>query len=490
MNPSDQPDILLISVDSMRRDLMSPYGNDNMPTVTQLMRHAASFDNCFASSSWTGASFGSLHTGLWPRQHKCLSAKSSTGDKRKGSSLNPDVLTLAELLGKAGYHNICSQGNPCHVGVKSGFDRGFDDYFGWNLDWNLSKARRELKAFAGAFNNGKFLQYSSFFCKRLLERLKFLHFAPIWPMTEGSFIVRKALKMLQGSPDQKPVFMWVNFMDLHSPYPVPGRPLAPKAVPSKIRYYHKQPRVCPSIEYSKDDKITTKALYEHSAKYVDEQIGNMIESFQTIRTNRPRLTIFVSDHGEEFWDHGIDGRDRHFYNTGVEHGHTLYNELISVPMIMHWPEVIKSGRSIQGATSLIDILPTIAELLELPKPSCGYGAKSLAAQVTSESCPSASKRTVFAESLAYGLERQAAISDTHKLIYCPETGQKELYAWAKEDPQEKQDLSGSSECASILDELFAELKKWNDTIARDSAGIDMVEEDDEVAKQLRALGYL
>ena len=488
MKTADLPDILLISVDSMRRDSMSPYGNDNMPFVSRLLSESVSFDNCFASSSWTGASFGSLHTGLWPRQHKCLSTKSNADEKRKGSLLDSKVPTLAEILSNSGYHTICSQGNPCHVGRQSGFDHGFDDFFGWNYDWNLPRVKRELKAFASAFKNGRFLHYSSFFCQRLLESLKLCHFTPAWPMTEGKFIAKKALNMLARLPEDKPVFAWVNFMDMHSPYPVPGHPL-PK-VPTKIKYYHKQPRVYPEIEYSESDRITTRMLYENSAAYIDDQIDAMLNTIKEIRTKRSTLTIFVSDHGEEFWDHGNDGKDPYYYNTGVEHGHTLYNELLAVPFFVHWPGVVKSSRKVSDVVSLIDIVPTITELLGLAKPDCGYAATSLADRITSESDQARPDRVVFAESLAYGPERKAAISSTHKLIYCPETDQKELYAWAADDGEEKIDLSDSPDHKAVLDGLFAEMKKWDDATNSGNTDVEMIEEDDEVAKQLRALGYL
>lgn len=73
MRPKDLPDILLISVDTMRRDCMAPYGKDLMPTATRLLEEGVAFDRCVATGRWTGASFGSVFTGLWPRQHGLLS---------------------------------------------------------------------------------------------------------------------------------------------------------------------------------------------------------------------------------------------------------------------------------------------------------------------------------------------------------------------------------------------------------------------------------
>lgn len=66
------PDILFISVDTMRRDCMAPYGKDQMPEATRLLEEGVAFDKCVATSSWTAPSFGSVFTGLWPREHGCL----------------------------------------------------------------------------------------------------------------------------------------------------------------------------------------------------------------------------------------------------------------------------------------------------------------------------------------------------------------------------------------------------------------------------------
>lgn len=467
---------------------MAPYGVDLMPAVSRLMENGIVFDNCFATAPWTGASFGSVHTGLWPRQHHCLSTKPRAGQNRQGSLLSPEAKTLAEILQDAGYHTLCAQGNPCYVGQGSGFDRGFDQFFGWQLDWRLSRFQRELQALKSAWRQGRFTAYSFYILKKILERSKLFRSAPNWPLTEGKWIIQKSSKMLQQAPQDKPVFFWINFMDMHSPYPVPGQPLPKSEAPVKIKHFHKQPRTCTDVDYALEDKICTRLLYDKAGQYVNQQIERFLAEWNRVRTKRSRLTIFISDHGEEFWDHGNQSDDPVFYHTGVEHGHTQYNELLHVPFIIHWPE-IKFGRQIKEVISLIDLAPTLLDLVELKPNTFPLEGISQAPFLLSAGSAGQAERIVFAESIAYGYERQAAVNAEWKLIYCPETEQTELYAWGTSDPREKNNVADQSQFQPVREKLFAALQRWNNHIEESTLNDTAVMED-QVTKHLKALGYL
>ncbi len=489
MKQSELPDILLLSVDSMRLDSMYPYGFDLFPAVSRLIDSSIVFDNCFATSPWTGASFGSVHTGLWPRQHHCLSKLQRRGQKRQGSLLSADVKTLAEILHETGYYTLCAQGNPCHVGRGSGFERGFKQFFGWQVDLRLSPFKRELKALKSAWEQGKFTAYSLYFFKKILGRLKWIRLIPTWPLTEGKWIVNKSLKMLQYAPENRPIFFWFNFMDMHSPYPVPGQPLPKKEASVRIKYFHKQPRMCPDVDYTEEDKECTRLLYNKAGEYVNEQIDNFLDCWSRIRSKRPRLMIFISDHGEEFWDHGNQSNDPTFYRTGVGHGHTLFNELLQVPFIIHWPGVTNHGRKVKDIVSLIDIAPTLLDLIEAESDSLPNEGMSLANFVLSANPVKKPERIVFAESMAYGYERMAAISSEFKLIHSPETKQTELYAWGTKDSEEKNNVAEDPEYQSIREELFSALQKW-DRYIEQSTSDDKSTMEYQVAQHLKALGYM
>lgn len=489
MQFKDLPDILLISVDSMRRDAMAPYGQDLMPRVSHLLDKGISFDKCFAASPWTGASFGSLHTGLWPRQHCCSSVTKKRGQRRMFSLLKPEARTIAQMLSNVGYHTICSQGNPGHIGHGSGFNKGFDHFFSWYFDLKLGRTHRELRSLASALAHGRFWRYASFASRRILKELNFRHFTLHWPMSEGQMIVQKAMQMLRQSPQDRPVFLWINFMDMHSPYSIPGRPLPKKEVPTKIRPIHLQPRIYPDVEYEECDKICTRTIYDKAAIYINEQIENLLHNWRFVRQKRSRLTIFTSDHGEEFWEHGSFSDDPWFYRSGVEHGHTLYNELIHVPLIMHWPDVYQRNQRINTLVSLTDVVPTIIDLLELDEDTSEMTGTSLVNSTVSRSADSDTNRVIFAEFLTLGRERKAAISATHKLIKCPETGEIELYAWIQ-DPKEKKDLSQSPHHYETLKHLSDALENWENSLEHSETDLKLTEQNDEMTKRLQALGYL
>ena len=113
MRPDDRPDIFVLSIDTMRRDAMAPYGNDSMPTASKLRCEGVAFERCLSTSPWTGASFGSMFTGLWPREHGCLAHTPCRSEPQKNPKpLRPDVRRFTEMLKAGGYFTVAAQGNP------------------------------------------------------------------------------------------------------------------------------------------------------------------------------------------------------------------------------------------------------------------------------------------------------------------------------------------------------------------------------------------
>ncbi len=163
-----------------------------------------------------------------------------------------------------------------------------------------------------------------------------------WP--PGGIQVDRALEILDRAKD-RPVFLELHLMDAHLPYGEPWRyrrlfaGARPKAFKSDYFIRNDVTRA----KLDDDGKQYVRDRYDQSLRSIDDQIARILRAL-----GPDDLVVVLADHGEEFWDHG-----------GFEHGHTLYDELLRVPL------VVKNGGVAAGRydapTSLLDVAPTIAE---------------------------------------------------------------------------------------------------------------------------------
>ena len=491
MGRAELPDILIISVDTMRRDAMAPYGCDLMPTASRLLEEGTAFDRCVATAPWTYPSFCSMITGLWPREHRALANYPRKGAERKLSILRADVPVLAETLSQAGYHTILSQGNTGWGGPGAGFTRGFDDVFMWSYDNRHGRLRRESKAMIDAMLHGNTWKFIHFTLWRLARNMGLGSLPVQAPMRDGRTLVNQACRMVRRAPKDKPVLCWVNFMDVHEPYAPPGRFLADAVPPGKVRPVHLMPFQYLDTGVSDEDKVYIRKRYDCCARFVDSRIRALLDRWGAMRSKRSRLTVFLSDHGEEFWDHGRNGADPTRYACGTGHGHTLFNELLRVPFVVHWPEGGVLPRRVRSVVSLIDLSPTLIDLLRLDVDVSGMSGRSQAAVATDASAPEQDDRVVFADSLYYGTERQAVLTTREKLIRCQDTGETQLFTWADDDPAERDNLADRPEYAETVRRLGKALDDWNASMEGAAEGGTLSEEDRKAMEaQLRDLGYI
>ena len=492
MRPKDLPDILFISVDAMRRDCMAPYGMDLMPEATRLLSGGVAFDRCVAAAPWTGASFGSMFTGLWPRQHGFQVNLHHRGSPMQISPLKPDARLLSEMLKSAGYHTICSQGNAGCCGPEFGMSRGFDEYHLWEkLDWRPQGWDREKQALKHALAYGGLARYARLTLYRFGKRFEKRDLPDRSPMETAPGIVDAAAAMLRRSPGEKPVFLWVNFMDMHEPFFLSRRweRLLSRPHP-ETRRVHLSPKFCFDERLDEQDKAYMKDRYRLIARTVDRGIRRLLATWGACRRKRSRLTIFVSDHGEEFWDHGTDIASDCEYRRGIGHGHTLFGELVNIPWVIHWPEGGIRGARIGRLVSGVDVVPTVVDLLGLDENTSRLAGVSQARSVSSGEGGEEGGRVVFSDSIYYGPLRQAAISGTHKLVRCAETGEEQLFAWGLNDSREVNDLARSGEHSGIRRDLSAALDGWNAQLTGASPQSLGEEEQKAVAERLKAWGYL
>src|SRR6185503_17166325 len=150
------------------------------------------------------------------------------------------------------------------------------------------------------------------------------------------------------------------------------------------------------------------------------------------------LVVVVSDHGEEFWEHG-----------GVEHGHTLYDEVLHVVWLMRWPDALRAGTRLTDMVSTVDLVPTVVELAGIAPGDETDGVSLVPALNGEPSMP----RALISENLLFAEERVSMRTATAKLVRWA-NGKEEVYD-LRHDPGEQRDLAGDESFAAPLRDEFA-----------------------------------
>ncbi len=432
----DAPRVVLILVDTLRRDSLSCYGGARpTPALDALAAAGVRFEQAISSAGWTLPAAASILTGVSPALHQ------ARGKQTRLTPISPDVKTGAELLSSAGVRTLAFT-NAAFVNPLLGLTRGF-----------------EFESHRHAYNRD---------IRRADETLA------------------AALAQLE-TDDGRPVFCLVHLFDPHLDYDPPGefaqryteglsaarRPLRRKDA-SHVRP-GQQESVAP------EHVARVRAAYDAEVAFVDAEIGRFVTELRA-RGELERTTIVVSaDHGEEFWDHGA-----------FEHGHSLYDELVRVPLLLVRPDEPRPDRAIDIPVRTLDLMPTIFELLGLGSAPAFEGESLLALLDGAAHEP----RTALLDGTLYGFDKVALRSGRYKLVLDrdPQAAKAlELYDW-RADPREQHDLAAAE--PDVVARLAAELEARLAVQAAQAEQLRPAEPLDlaparqqEILRQLESLGY-
>ena len=316
--------VLLLSVDTLRADF-SGLSPGDLPNLTALESESVVFENAISASGWTVPAFASILTGLPPEAHQT------------GLSIDtlPSTLpTLGEELQKVGYRTLAIGKNP-FLRPYRGLDRGFGSY--------IFYPRNVLETSVGS---------------RLLRGNQAEN--PLADIsTDG--IADAGIEVIESLGDQ-PTFLWLHFFDPHLPYAPPERFIGDSMAVDVIgrRFDKLRQQRGGYFVPDADQKYAIEELYKAEIRWVDEAIGRVVSALREQGLWDETLLVLTSDHGEEFWEHG-----------GFEHGHTLYNELLHVPLIVK-PAATTTGvaQRVSQRVATASVFSTVRDLVgvqgELP----------------------------------------------------------------------------------------------------------------------------
>ncbi len=289
--PADgPPDILLVTVDTLRYDTAR-----EMAAYRALAARGTEYTQAWSAAPWTLPSMASLMTGLSVAEHGA--AKVDGGF----ASMRDDVATLAEGLRERGYDTVAVVAPNVFVGRSFGFDRGFDWFFhemdraahGLPLCTNDTAARLTVPDLASALG--------------AWDRL---------PLGVAEVITARAARVL-AERRERPLFLWVHYLDTHEPY----RHASRSSLPGWLARQASAGAIHDEIASGAMTKAHVEALYAHEAAIVDRALLELIAAFDASREGG--VVVLTSDHGEELLER------THTFG----HGHTLYEELLHVPLV-------------------------------------------------------------------------------------------------------------------------------------------------------------
>lgn len=472
--PDERWNVILLTIDALRADAVSyaGYPYETTPELDRLAQNSTVFTTAIASHLGTPPSMSSLMTGRYPsfegieRWHRPTHhgfSDLNSPDEKEG--LTNNVLTLAEILSASGFQTAGFNTNA-NLTARSQFNQGFED-------WD------------------QFSDYFHEFTKPRDHPLKYSY-------PTADVVVDKAISWLDQA-DERPFFLWVHLMEPHSPY-LPPPPLNrlfeheyTAATDLEVnealyrllieQYPAKPPDIYASYEslgLTKEELMEhARGLYDGDIRYGDQEIGRFLRGLEERSLWDRTLLVITSDHGEEFLDHGHV--THHLLEAGLE-------ELIRIPLLIRTPDDAE-GKVVDNVVQLVDLTPTILDLVDLGSVTSGMDGTSLRPLLEGRSMP---PLTAFMSGVDFGIARDAKWKYRfERAVPGSAEARRELLFDIVADPLEEHDV------AADHPQVFERLRGRYQSFARHLAGRsesdgvsgEAPEIDPELRRRLEALGY-
>jgi arylsulfatase A-like enzyme len=338
-----QPNVLLVTLDTVRAANMSVYGytRQTTPQIERYSRQGVVFAEAHSTAPWTLPSHASMFTGRWPHE---LPADHDT-------PLDGAFPTLAEYLRDRGYATAGFVANLKYVGAGTGLNRGFGRYEDYSPSiGEIASTSTLVRTIADNFR-----------LRRLIENDEHLN------RITADELNSRALGWM-GAQTGASFFAFMNYFDAHEPY-LPPPPFDRQFGPGRAHGRHSplhhwlwNPAVRhrPFEDAERQEEIDA---YDGSLAHLDAAVGRLLDRLDQLGILANTLVVITSDHGEEFGEHGV-----------YEHGYSLYRPSVHVPLIVIPPRSAGTRRaagadvapaSISTPVSLRDLAATIVDLAGL-----------------------------------------------------------------------------------------------------------------------------
>jgi arylsulfatase A-like enzyme len=429
--PAAPHNVVWFVVDTLRADHLGLYGyaRDTSPFLDRFAKErGVVFDAARATAPWTKPSVASLLTGLDPRHHQV-----TLHHHRLHSSLD----SLPEVLAARGFQTAAVQSNIL-LASPFGYGQGFDTY-----DEDALAAH---------------------------------------DTSTGEQVHAEAVRWLREERDpSRPFFLYVHHYEPHFDYLRAGDAFADAPYEGPLKGGEAMDELIAATPLLTDADVEfLRARYDAEIRYQDELFERFVAELDALGLARDTLLVFTADHGEEFREHGR-----------LSHQHTLFDELLRVPLVLALPGDPHPGRRVRTPVSLVDVGRTTLDLLGIDDRS--FPGRSLRPLFAGEPARGP-EPTVLAqtETLPAGatepLALEAVVSGGWKLVRDPRAGTRALYGLSA-DPGELVDLAARD--PKRADELERELDDWlaRNADRRRDFEAEVIELSEDTLRRMRDLGY-
>lgn len=446
---TDQTNIILISLDTVRPDHLGCYGyqRNTSPAIDRLATDSVLFKNSYSTTSWTLPGHVSLLTALDCRNHQVYFPL---------QKMSPDVLTLADILRTEQFYCAAFTGGG-YLSETYGFSKGFDAY-------------QEIK----------------------------LHGDRAIRLDEAERLAQLASRWLEDNKD-KNFFLFLHTYQPHDPYA--------NLSPSGREFLEEDAEWDQVImeplfkgkgrfdtQLSEKAKQNIIALYDGEIKYTDVYfVQPILDKLKELGLYEKSLIILTSDHGEEFFDH-----------EAWLHDHSLYDEGIRIPLIVKLPDAEYKGSQIENIVRITDIVPTILDQMRIKTNDKRFDGTSLLSLIQRKE---KTQRT-FVSDLAlrefemaptvisinkdnfkFILNKKISSPYTKRLVRNFDGSQIELYDLEK-DPKETRNLAANIAYREMCFELLDNINRLYERANLITKERDEVTLDQSLRERLKALGYI
>jgi len=463
----NEPNVLLIILDTARSDRFSCYGyeRDTTPFLRSFCEDAVLYRNTVAPAPWTIPSHASIFTGVYPSAHGVWKPRNILEDRFR---------TLAEYLSMKGYDTLGVCNNP-YISRGSGLTQGFKTYAEMWKENVMTPA----------------LYYRvEWFVLRFMDR------ADGGASTTNHW-VREWLELLHRP--SRPFFVFINLMEAHlwsdAPDPVHEKYLRKGYSPVVKNITDKElgPILTGDLPLSRDEWQDYNDIYDADIYYLDSQLRELFSYLEARRYLANTIVVITADHGDHLGEHQM-----------ISHVFSLYEPLVRVPLVIRVPDGLPELHEIAGPVQTVDIYPTIMDLLgdREDMADARFQGASLVGKEASPHDFTISEYQFFERPLiASCLESNPGATGILKyqgrslkaftvgsLKYIRSSrGDSELYDLST-DPGENHNLIKEREKTADL--LDGRLTEWLSSFEHNVEEAGGRELDEETQRRLRALGYV
>ncbi|HUF68525.1 MAG TPA: sulfatase [Longimicrobiales bacterium] len=421
--PAGSPNVIVIILDTVRAESMSLYGYERptTPNLVAIGERGLVFDLAIAPAPWTLPSHATMFTGLPPSEHGA--------DWR--TPLPDDIPTLASVLRDRGYLTAGFTANIGYATRASGLSNGFIRYADYGLN---------VRSIVGA----------EWYGTRVLRLLARVLDDSRFTRVPAPEISRAALDWIDGA--DRPYFVFLNYFDAHGPYELRDGFAGMLDLPANDSVLDASGQWT-----TRPERIANaRDRYDTSLAYLDDQIGRLFQELERRGQLDRTLVVITSDHGELFGEHGLN-----------DHGNSLLDPLLRVPLIMVGPGLDRNPGRIDEVSPLSDLPATVAafagfrnnpfpgESLLDARPEEATHDRYALSQVTPEI-------GVVPEGPLRNGAATAITDNVHKLIRY-DNGRYELYD-LRLDPAESRNLAGATRVPELARSMSERIDSILDVI--------------------------